>query len=489
MGFMDWLRGGGFGGTPPVEQKAVNISNYAPPVMYGYAGRSNTGPAMYKGMYLTDQRDPGDSSNSLVRACLRRLATDVAQVPQRVYRILPGDKRDPVDGHPLIALLERPNPYMSGAQIRWFTQFCMQAHGNAYWRKIRAGNATTGNVIELWPVSPDCMAPVTYKNSGDFISAYRHWVGGGRYEDIPVANVIHFRDGIDPLDHRLGLSKLRDVVRAVATDEVATRFTYNLLNNGAVPGTLFMLDKDVNYTKEQASTIKAEMEERFGGDNQGRLGFLQGGIKAERMGFSPSDLDLAPLSGLPESRICAIFGVPPQVVGAKIGLEHATYSNYDQADESYTEKALLPALNADDETITMLLLPDFSAAPDEVVASDTSGLRALQDDDDAKSARIVAQWDAGIITLNQALTALGYDPAGTEGDQRRTVAAPPPMPGEDAPPPPGKGLRAVKAAAPADDFLALLATARAQAEARTQAALVREFGSLKRRAMHRVEGA
>jgi hypothetical protein len=58
--------------------------------------------------------------------------------------------------------------------------------------------------------------------------------------------------------------------------------------------------------------------------------------------------------------------------------------------------------------------------------------------------------------------------------------APPVAPGAS------RGLYAVSTKAQGDaDFVALLATARAQAEARTQAALAREFASLKRRAIHR----
>ncbi len=56
---------------------------------------------------------------------------------------------------------------------------------------------------------------------------------------------------------------------------------------------------------------------------------------------------------------------------------------------------------------------------------DTSGLRALADDENELTKRVVAQWDSGIVTQNEARSKLGYDPRGTEGDVFKTAAVAP----------------------------------------------------------------
>lgn len=457
----DWLTGKDLRArehqTPlNLTRRAVTISGYDQyaGVSYGYAGRGYVTTSairhgtLVSGPGATDAYNEamhGDSTNSLVNACLFRLATDFSQVPPQVVRQLDPRELDPLPDHPLTALMRRPNPHMSGLMLRWWTEYVLGVHGNAYWRKIRAGNAETGNVIELWPVSPMRMAPVTYRNSGDFISAYRYWYSPNNYEDIPTTNILHFRHGVDDADHRLGCSQLRKVAKQAATDDQVSRWMHNLLANGAQPGLVVNIDKEVTLTSQQRQEFREYMEQQFGGDNIGGLALVQGGNGIERASLSPADMDLAPLAALSESRICAIFGVPPQVVGAKVGLEHATYSNYDQAAESYTELTLLPLLTTAAETITTQLLPDFTAEADVEMRFDTSGLRALADDENELTARVVLQWDSGIVTQNEARSKLGYDPLGTEGDvfKAETVTAPE-MPQEEADDDTPPKLRAVR---------------------------------------------
>src|SRR5262249_53927078 len=137
---------------------------------------------------------------------------------------------------PLQSLLQKPNPAHSNLEAWFWTCWAKHLDGNAYLRKIRSGNSTAGNVIELWPLSPSLVKPVTYPNTSDFISAYRYQLSPTQYEDIPTENIVHFRLGIDDRDMRLGLSPIKRLVREVASDQAATQFTDALLRNFGVPG-------------------------------------------------------------------------------------------------------------------------------------------------------------------------------------------------------------------------------------------------------------
>jgi HK97 family phage portal protein len=309
--------------------------------------------------------EAGDDSNSLVAICLFRLATDFPQAPLRVYKASKGDRLDPLPDHALTRLLARPNAHMSGSQLWWWTTYVKNAHGNAYWRKIRAGKTLTGNVIELWPLSPTTCKPVREKGSANFIDYYLYKFGPAKRDEeaIPIENIVHHRTGLDDRDLRLGLSRLRKVLTEITTDDRVATYMDRLLVNGAIPGLVILTDKDSTLDAAGAQAVKESIERGFTGDNLGRAAVMSGAVRdAKQLGFDPKSMDLSPLSGLSETRICGIFGIPPQVAGTRVGLSASTFSNYQQAYESYMELTILPQYGEAADTVNLQLLPDFSAA-------------------------------------------------------------------------------------------------------------------------------
>jgi HK97 family phage portal protein len=210
--------------------------------------------------------------NSAVYACLQVIATALAEPPLRVYRVRAGERVE-LDDTPLGALLARPNPHLTMAQLLGYLSNCLHIDGNAYWRKLRAGNDLTGNVVELWPISPSALKPITTRGSGEFVSYYRYYVRPGIYEDIQPDNIVHFRMGIDDADHRLGCAPLKRLLREVSSDEAATFYADRLLGKLAIPGLYAAFDKDApSLDQAQADELKARLAALYGGDNVGSVG-------------------------------------------------------------------------------------------------------------------------------------------------------------------------------------------------------------------------
>jgi phage portal protein BeeE len=88
-----------------------------------------------------------------VFACLQAIASAVAEPELAVYRVGPGERTE-LEDSALGALLARPNPHMSMDSMLGYLATCLHVDGNAYWRKLRSGDAETGPVAELWPISP-----------------------------------------------------------------------------------------------------------------------------------------------------------------------------------------------------------------------------------------------------------------------------------------------------------------------------------------------
>jgi HK97 family phage portal protein len=362
----------------------------------------------------------GSAANSAVFACLQVIATAIAEPELKLYRVA-ATERVEVDAAPIVDLLRRPNPHMTLDTLLWYLSNCLKVDGNAYWRKLRAGNDLTGNVVELWPISPSRIKPTTAQDSGDFITAYRYYVRPGQYEVIDPANIVHFKTGLDDRDHRLGCAPLKRLAREVSSDDQATRYADRLLANLAINGLSVEWDKDTQpIDKATADEIKARIQSAYGGDNVGAVSVLSPGAKLVSHGFSPEQMDLKVLHRVPEERIAAVLGVPAIVAGLGAGLDRSTYSNFSEAREAFTEMTLIPTWRSIAAEMTLQLLPDFTSNRSDVVDFDISEVRALSDDQNALAVRLQTYVAAGILTVDEARAEIGREPKATD------VANPPP---------------------------------------------------------------
>jgi|SRR3990167_1775160 len=356
-------------------------------------------------------RSTGDG-NSAAFACLMAICTAYPEAPLRIYRRDSKGKLSELQNHPLQLLLDNPTPNgeLTAEEFWFWTQWAKHAHGNAYWLKVRAVNEHSGNVVELWPISPTQITPVSMGN--DWISAYRWTYAPNKWKDVPIENIVHFRLGIDDRDHRLGLAPLKRLVREIGGDDEANRFTDALLKNFAVPGLVVIPSSTAPMTEEVADNISKKINQKFGSDNRGNIAVLSREAKIEQFGFSPEELDLTALHRLPEERISAVLGVPAIVAGLGAGLDRATYDNGRALKEWFTENKLGPLWRADASKINRSLKPDFTSDTNILAQFDVSDVRAFQEDEDAKYNRlnIAVQGQRPWLSVNEAREEIGRPP-------------------------------------------------------------------------------
>jgi HK97 family phage portal protein len=284
--------------------------------------------------------------NSAVFACLIVIATSYPEPPLSVFRKLDDGQDEKLPDHPLQELLDFPTPNGEDEILFW-TAWAKHIDGNAYWFKVRSGDAEMGNVVEAWPVSPTLVKPVTKKNSNDWISHYDYHYSPGKIAQVPVSNVIHFRLGIDDRDMRKGISPLKHLVRQISTDEEADKFVSALLANYAVPGLVVIPTGGTNISETDADKMTRKLGQKFGNDNRGNIAVISKESKIEQFGFSPKDLDMTVLHRIPEERISAVMGVPAIMAGLGAGLDRSTYNNSHEMSEWFTERKLIPQWRAD----------------------------------------------------------------------------------------------------------------------------------------------
>lgn len=405
----------------------------------------------------------GYRRNELVYACINKWMKAVAEAPLHIYKRekVPTD----LEQHPLRGLMRKPNPYMSENTFWRVTQMFLKIAGFAAWEKERN---RLGEVIALWPMSPHWCA--FRRGPGKPIAwvEYKPW--GIELAPVPIERVLLFQyiDPLAPLVKALSPSAVSSRVGAV--DNNTTDFLKLFMEHGAVVNGLLKTERTLDDA--EAEGIRRMWHEQHGGFQN----WTDPAVLGYGMSYQPTQMDFrqmtfGELDARGEARICQAMDMPPILVGAKVGLDRATYANYKEARSAWYEESVTPEWDFLEDEVETQLLPDFENAETAsdlfVLDFDISQVRALQEDRSAKWTRATTAFEKNIITRDEAREEMDLDPI--DDDQVFSSDTKP------APLPPGPG-----AAGPGDgtEPPALDATSAAQDQERKQ---FRVFAAKRRR--------
>lgn len=392
---MGWL-------TSPAATKEVGAAAFSNQP-FGLPGNDPDYPEPSFGTFASF----GFSKNELVYACITEKASSLPEAPLCVF---PGDGSGaPRENHPLRVLLANPNPLMSEFELFELLVIHLDLAGNAFWEVVRD---RADRPVELWPLRPDRVR--IYPSRKGRIT-YGYDLGSDRVVDLG-SDVIHFKLP-NPVDPYVGQAPMRPALRAVALDNEATDFVKTLLQNRAVPGTL--IETEYAVDEEVTKRLTAKWMERFGGNNRGKPGFLQKGMKPHPLGLNLSDLEFPDLRTISESRICMVFQVPPILIGAKVGLDRSTFANYAEARRSFWEETLMPLQKRIAQTVARQLLPMVEQSPRPrrvVVRFDNSEVLALRESEGKRWELATQALRAGGITRRRFALQVGLPDPGETAD-------------------------------------------------------------------------
>lgn len=340
--------------------------------------------------------------SAIIMACVNWIMRTYPEAPLFLRKRNADGSWDDNFEHPMLTLLDSPNPYYDGLLLQAATIADYNIDGNAYWRKIRSA---AGRVVELWWVPSPYIEPawgLANHLSNQYITHYEY-NPGGLPESILPEDIVHFRYGLDPKNTRKGLSPLKSLFREVFTDDEAANMTAALLKNQGVPGIVISPKEGSLLNKEVAIDIKEFFKENTTGDKRGEPLVMSGATSIEQFGFNPQQMILTELRRLPEERISGVLGVPAIVAGLGAGLARSTFANMQEAREMAYESNIIPSQRTLGSVIKRQLLTDFE---DDVmpwqVAYDLSEVRVLQEDENKKAERVTKMVMGGFVTVADA---------------------------------------------------------------------------------------
>lgn len=344
--------------------------------------------------------------------CIQYLSNATGSAPIRLY--------DPAteevdDAHPLRDLLVHPNAGMGEARFLSFVAMVMAVAGFCVIEKERD---RAGNVIGLWPLRSDWLRVIP-RQHGQPDWEYR--VPGWQEPFLlPAEDAIPITFADAPDGSPLGIGPTELMLREAQVSSALTDFLKVFMDRGALP-LYAIIPQDqgpgaAQWTKQETKDAVVEaFQQRYGGlQNAGNALPLVGVKDVKPIGLNFDELAYPELNDLTDSRICSAYGVPPILVGAQVGLDRATYSNYEQARQSFYEDTMSAVWGRIDDAFTRHLLPEFEYRPGWDIRFDTSNVRALQDNQNEVWQRSTSAFQAGGISRHVYHRLIGIDPHGPD---------------------------------------------------------------------------
>lgn len=362
--------------------------------------------------------EEGYAKNVILFRCIFEIAKACSTVPLLLVDRKKG-KEEATD-HPLMDLLDRPNPIQGGSAL-------LESH---YSYKMIAGNAFLEGVRpqpnlppkELFSLRPDRFS--IRPNPNGFPGQYIYTVGA-RPKIFEVdfvsgkSDIFHDRT-FNPTSDWWGMSAIEPGGMAIDQHNEANIWNMKSLQNSAVPTGALELQqikkKDGSTAfpilkKEQFDTISRRLDERISGSGaSGVRGpiFLEGGFKWIQMALSQVDMDWGGGLDRAARNICHSVGFPPQLLGIP---GDNTYSNYKEARLALYELTVLVMVNITISGLNNWLVPMFD--PRLKLVMNLDQIEAL-------APRRLEVWEkiskSNFLTINEKREAVGYDLVGSEGD-------------------------------------------------------------------------
>ena len=345
-------------------------------------------------------------ANSIVMSCLDYIERVFSEAPLMLEEYLP-DRQEwaPKFKDDFLDLLKRPNDFYDGTTLFRAMLSDRILTGTGYWIKVRS---SSGRVVQLWWAPSSLMTPNSdSKNDSVFIKDYTYNVNG-KPITLGLDDVIRFPIGMDPSNPRIGLSPMKSLWREIYTDDEAANMTASLLKNMGVPG-IIISPKGGTISQESAIAIKEQYMEKYTGDRRGEPLVLEGETSIESFGFSPEQMQLRSLRGIPEERISARLGVSSAVVGLGAGLATtkvgATLREYREHD---VETTIVPLWREIAGQLTQQLLREFRSLDNWRVNFNLMEVRVLQEDELKRAGRVTNLVTQGLIKVSEGRRQLGY---------------------------------------------------------------------------------
>lgn len=338
----------------------------------------------------------GFEKNPTVFKSIMLVAQSCSGIPWKLYQ--KGSKTREIDDHPLLTLLKKPNPmHGTGSFFEELVTYWILT-GNAYVFAVLP--SVRAQPTELWTLRPDRMSILPSRMGG--VENYEYTVDGkiSLFDPNTILHIKMFAAN----DDWYGFSPL--LVAGNLVEQQNSGFDWNtaLIQNAGRPSGALIAQGVLG--EDQYERLRNMIRDRYTGKrNAGMPMLLEGGIDWKPFSMSPYELDWLESRKSNARDIALVLGVPPELIGDSA---NKTYSNYGEARLSFYQETVLPLMDRLRDYLNSWIIPFFDQEGKLYLDYDKGDIEALQEDRNGVSQRVIQEWGAGVMTLNEARLALGF---------------------------------------------------------------------------------
>lgn len=217
--------------------------------------------------------------------------------------------------HPLVKLLQNPNPPDTAWTFFYRSELFLRATGNLYWWAVPN---KLGLPCELWVIPSHwiwpCKGSLADPEEYEVRPRAAYW--GGQAVRIPGDEIIHIRYPglIDPFD---GYSPLAAGATWIDNSESIDRSQWAKFKNGVNSDIMIELDKSLEGVDEAGmERLAARIHEKYVGENAtGKPLVMSPGAKAVPLKTTPVEMDYIASGDQKRDWVLALFGVSKSLIG------------------------------------------------------------------------------------------------------------------------------------------------------------------------------
>jgi len=364
----------------------------------------NISPDYGDGSYLKSYTGNGD-----VFTVINKITEPAATIP--VYQYDKNDEEVP-EGR-MITLLNKPNPYMSRAELIEAAMSFYLIFGDCYTSFESVPDGLNKDLPLRLDILPPQWIEIVIGTMLDPVAGYKYQFGDNVI-DYPKQQVMHWKEFNPDWDagggHLKGMSRLKPIIKSVVGSGSGYDALVSSFQHMGMVGLLTLLGEGgskVNLSKRQLSAIKKQIRDEYTGPkNAGSIAVTDWDHKWTNFGLTPVEMNILQTILSFKGAICDAYNVPDILLS---GSTSKTYMNYPEACRALWTNAIKPSLDSYLEKLSRWLGPLFSEE-DNYLQADYSGVDVLQKD----TAQLVS-WMvlARSFTRDEIREAAGYEALGT----------------------------------------------------------------------------
>jgi HK97 family phage portal protein len=314
-------------------------------------------------------------------------------------RISDQDRVDELTNHPLLDLLDNPNPLMNGITFRTLTAQDKWIFGIAYWVVVRNVLGVPQQLHLLYPPQTH----IIYDKSLGVPLYYEYGDNHQRYELDDVIKLIYIPNPSHPFEARAPLSFVWEEL-GIGSSMNATLAA--LLDNEGHPDMLISPKDDTGIGEDEAARMEHKFNVKYRRAGTGGAMVTEGDYNVSQLNYQPKDLAALKVHEQIRLSVLNALGIPFQMFAAAMGSQHEVAET---VIETWISQAINPQLSLNASALNQLAKQYDSRL--FVAYDDPSPVN--REYELKKETELVK---SGIKTRNEARAKYGYDalPGGDE---------------------------------------------------------------------------